>query len=833
MIILKEKNAMMLRNQFFCCFLLVLAHVVVGQTPQDAIPTDPAIRMGKLDNGILYFIRLNEKPEDRAELRLAVHAGSNQEDDDQQGLAHFVEHMAFNGTKNFEKSELVDYLESIGTRFGPDLNAYTSFDETVYMLQARTDTMALLEKGLLILEDWAQGVTFEDEEIDKERGVVLSEYRSRLGAEQRMQNKWLPIVYKGSRYADRLPIGKPEIIENGSYETVKRFYNDWYRPELMSVIAVGDFDLDWMEKEIITRFSKIAAKEGKDDRKDYDIPMHKETRVAVVTDPEASFTRVQLSYKHPHVATKNLSDFRQGLVRSLYNRMLSARLEELTQQADPPFTFGYSGYGSSFSPLVDEYDGYAFASEGQSMKALKALLVENKRVLNHGFLSSELERAKTNLMKRMESSLKEKDKTESRQFAMQLVYHFLENNPIPSVEQRFALYEQLMPGIELEEINQLAQRWITKENRTVIISGPEKEGLVVPTDEEILALLDEVDGLEVGPYEDQVSDEPLLAAQLEAIEFTDEVKHEELGITELTLANGIKVVLKPTDFKNDEINMESFSNGGHSLVSDEDFMEATSITSILGESGIGNFNSIELGKKLTGKKVRVNPYISSLTEGIDGSCSPDDLETMFQLTYLAVTQPRKDADALKAYVAKQKSFFSNMMSNPQYYFYSQSSKIKFGDHPRRQFPPKIEDLESIDLDRAFEIFQDRFTDLDDLTFIFVGNFEEETIKPLIAKYIGNLPTSDRTETWKDLDIDLVKGKVEELFYRGATPKSLIDMTWHSPYDGWEAEERMAYNFMISVLRIKLREAMREDEGGVYGVRVSGFSFEVPRSLPID
>ena len=807
-----------------CCF-----HAYAQPSMDQSIPADPAYRSGTLDNGIKYYIRQNEKPEDRAELRLVVKAGSNQEDDDQQGLAHFVEHMAFNGTAHFAKSELVDYLESIGTRFGPDLNAYTSFDETVYMLQVRTDSLELLQKGMLILEDWAHGISFEDEEIDKERGVVESERRSGLGAGQRMRNKWLPVIYGGSRYAERIPIGKADIVKNAPYSALRRFYRDWYRPDLMAVVAVGDIDVDWMEKAITDHFAKIAAVETPRSRQDYDIPRHRETKIAVVSDEEAPYTQLQVSYKHDATTVKSLGDYRESLVRSLFNQMLNDRLQELTKSAEPPFLFASSGYGGSFSPLVDEYRSFSVAAEGQSLKALKVLLIENERVRKHGFLASELERAKTDMLKAMERQVKEKDKTESEAFASELVYHYLEENPVPSVDQEMALHEELLPGIRLEEISSLAQKWITVENRSVLITGPRKEGVVMPTEAQILSLLEEVQKMDIPPYEDKVLDGPLLARELTPVEITAEQNVEAIGVTELTLANGIRVVLKPTDFKNDEIMMQSFSKGGNSLYPDTDYMNASTADAIVQESGVGQFNSIQLQKKLTGQRVRVSPYIGELYEGINGSCSPDDLETMLKLVYLYVAEPRKDADAFQSFLSKQKSFLANMMANPQMYFYSQSSKIKYGDQIRRSFPPTVEDLESIDLARAMEIYRDRFLDTDDYVFMFVGNFEVEAMKPLLAKYLGNLPATDREETWKDLGIRMKTGKIAEEFARGEAPRTQVELTWHGDYDDWEASDRLAYAMMTSVLSIKLREAMREDEGGVYGVRVSGSPSKIPVS----
>ena len=820
-----------MKNKLFYLLTLLFLGVCTILTAQPSmgqpIPVDPAYRSGTLDNGIKYYIRKNAKPENRAELRLAVKAGSNQEDDDQQGLAHFVEHMAFNGTTNFAKSELVDYLESIGTRFGPDLNAYTSFDETVYMLQVRTDTLELLQKGMLILEDWAHRITFEDEEIDKERGVVESERRSGLGASQRMRNKWLPVIYGGSRYAERIPIGKSDIVNNAPYSAFKRFYEDWYRPDLMAVIVVGDVDVEWMEKTIKDNFAKIAGPDNPRTRQVYDIPRHKETKIAVVTDEEAPYTQLQVSYKHDAVPIKSLGDYRESLIRSLFNQMLNDRLQELSKSAEPPFLFASSGYGGSFSPLVDEYQSFGVTAEGQSMNGLKTLLIENKRALQHGFLASELERTKTDMLKSLERQVKEKDKTESDRFASDLVYHYLQANPIPSVEQEMELHQQFLPGIRLEEISALAQQWITAENRSVLILGPQKEGLVMPTEAEILALLDEVQAMDVPPYEDKVLDGPLLTTELQPANITDEREIAAIGATELTLANGIRVVLKPTDFKNDEIMMQSFSEGGNSLYPDADYMNANMADAIIQESGVGQFNSIQLQKKLTGQRVRVSPYIGELYEGINGSCSPDDLETMLKLVYLYVTEPRKDETAFQSFLSKQKSFLANMMVNPQMYFYSKTSKIKYGDQPRRKFPPTVEDLEAIDLDRSLEIYRDRFTDTDDYIFMFVGNFEVEAMKPLLAKYLGNLPATEREETWKDLGIRMKTGKITEEFARGEAPRTQVELTWHGDYDDWESEQRMAYAMMTSVLSIKLREAMREDEGGVYGVRVSGSPSKIP------
>lgn len=799
--------------------------IKVDENTVKELPVDPDVRMGTLDNGIRYYIRKNQKPENRAELRLAVRAGAMQEDEDQLGLAHFVEHMAFNGSKNFEKNELIDYLETIGTKFGPDLNAYTSFDETVYMLQARTDSAELLKKGLLILEDWASGISFDGEEIDKERGVVVSEWRSSLSPDQRIFNKTLPVVYQGSRYAKRLPIGDPEIIKNADYETVKRFYNDWYRPDLMAVIVVGDVDMDDMEEEIKNRFSKVEATDNPRERKSYDVPPHKETLISVVGDPEAAFTRVQLVYKHPHIPINDFETFRKSIVHSLYNRMLSSRLEELSKQGDPPFTFAYSGYGRDLGD-IDTYEGYAFVAEGAALRGLQTLLVENERVRKHGFTQTELDRQKTELLKRMESAVKEKDKTDSRRFASAYVYNYLKDNPIPSVEQREKLYKILMPTIKLVEVNQLAKKWITNENRVVVITGPEKEESPLPSKESVHQVLDTIKTLTIEPYVDSFNDAPLLDKKLKPVKLSKEKRYEAIDVTEFTLANGVRIILKPTDFKNDEILMESYSRGGTSLYGDDIYQSASAATSIIQESGIGAFDAIQLDKKLAGKKVRVFPFVGELFEGINGGCSPEDLETMLKMVYLYFTEPRKDETAVQSYVAKQKSIFKNLMSNPQYYFYDQTSKIKYKNHPRRGWPDEAQ-LESITLEDAYSVYTDRFADASDFTFVFVGNFEVEAMKNTLATYLGNLPSSQRKEDFKDLDIDIAKGKIDKQFKRGEAPKALVELTWHGDDFDWSKENALQFQSMINLLRIKMRESMREDKGGVYGVRVSGSPSKYP------
>lgn len=795
-------------------------------TLEQKLPLRPDVRMGQLPNGLRYYVAFNAKPEDRAELYLAVNAGSVQEDEDQLGVAHFVEHMAFNGTTHFEKNELVDYLELTGTRFGADLNAYTSFDETVYTLHARTDSLELLEKGLLILEDWAHGVTFEEEEIDKERGVVISEWRTRLSAEQRMQQEYFPVMYQGSRYAERLPIGEPEIIENVDPERIRQFYRDWYRPDLMAVIAVGDFDLDWVEKQIVERFGDIPAPANPRERKQYSVPGHEQTLYSIVTDKEAAFTSARIMYKHKDEKVTKVKDYRQSLLQSFYNRMLNFRMQEIGLQADPPFTFAYSGYGGDVGDLAT-YTVSTQTPEGKLIQGLEAALTETKRALVHGFTQPELDRQKAEFLKSAERAYRERDKMESNRLAYGCVYHFLQENPLLDPEQTFALYQQLLPGITLKEVNEVGEDWITDENRVVVVTGPEKEEAHLPSQDELEAMFERLQTIAVEPYAEELTEAPLLDADLKETGFVSEQHFESVDVYELELQNGVKVVLKPTDFKNDEILMSAFSPGGHSLYDDQEYFTASMASSVIAQGGVGAFDYINLQKKLSGKTVNVGPYIGELYEGISANCAPEDFETMLQMVYLYFTEPRKDSDMLQSYISRRKSILQNLTVSPEYYYAIATSRIKYGDHPRRQPIETEADLDGIDLDRAMEIYRDRFADAGDFTFILVGNFVVEEIKPLLSTYLGNLPSTGRDEQWRDVDADLLGGVIDSTFVRGQAPKARVDITFHGDFDYFDAENRYNFSSMISVLQIEMRESMREEQGGVYGVSLRGFNSPEP------
>ncbi len=790
------------------------------------IPVGNEIKVGKLDNGLTYYIRKNTKPENRLELRLAVNAGSILEDDDQLGLAHFTEHMAFNGTENFEKNEIVNYLQSIGVQFGADLNAYTSFDETVYMIQSiPTDNEEFIEKGFQILADWAHGVTFEHEEIDKERGVVIEEWRRGRGASQRMRDEWFPIVFENSRYADRLPIGTKDILENFDYETIKRFYKDWYRPSLMAIVAVGDLEVDEMEQLIKDKFGKIPASENPREREMYPVPDHADVKIAVVTDKEASQNQVALYYKQDNEEEENLGDYRKFLTYRLFTGMLNQRLRELTQQADPPFIFGSAYYGD-FVRTKDFYALSAAVAENGIEKGLKTLLEQNEKVKQYGFTQTELDRYKSQLLVRYEQAYKEREKTESRNYADEYVRNFLENEPIPGIAFEYRFAEKYLPSISLEDINKLTDKFITNENRVVLITAPEKEGAEVPTEEEVMHILDEAENMEVEAYVDAAVASTLMETLPKPGKVTEEKKRDAIGVTELTLSNGVKVILKPTDFKADEILMSSFSPGGNSLYPTEEYPSSLFADNIITQSGVTDFSAIDLQKFLSDKTAGANPYISELQEGMRGSAAPKDLETMLQLAHLYFTAPRKDQNAFQGYLSRLKAYFANVMSDPSNYYYDQLSRIMTQNHPRGGTYPTQEELNAVDFDETYNIYNDRFADASDFTFVFVGNFEVETIKPLLESYLGSLPSTNRNESWKDVGIRPPEGVVEKTINKGTDPKSIVTISFTGDFD-YNKDEAFKLNSLIEALNIKLIEQIREESSGVYSIRAMADAEKYP------
>ena len=797
--------------------------VVLHAIELPSLENDESVKIGKLQNGLQYYIQKNAKPENRAELRLVVKAGSLHEDADQLGLAHFIEHMAFNGSKNFDKNELVNYLESVGSKFGPDLNAYTSFDETVYMLQVRTDDEEQFAKGLLVLSDWSYGLTFDPEEIDKERGVVISEWRSRLSAQQRMLNKTLPILFKGSRYANRLPIGDPDIIKNASYETIKRFYYKWYRPDLMAVMITGDIDVNLVEDQVVTLFDQVPKALGSTGKRKYDVPYHDETLIKVNSDPEAPFTEVQLIHKHDAKIAKTTWDYRERLVKDLYSSMLNARLSEKTKSDDPPFLFGINNWGRYIGPTYAYY-GFARALDGGSMKALKVLLEENERAKRHGFQETEMARAKAALKAKAETELKEVGKTDSRKLIQKNINHFLHDEIILSVADKYKLIEQFLDGIKLAEINQVAEDLARDENRVIVINAPEKEGVKLPTEMEIRKLLGEVEKSKIEPYKDWTNDAPLFEGELVPINVKGK-KDEVSQVTTYDLPNGASVHIKTTDFNNDQIVFHALAKGGVSMFDKSDYLAAQLSPAIVEQSGLGNFTNVELQKKLTGKTLKLRSYVGGYYHGSRGQCAPKDLETLLQMVYLGFYPPRQDLSAFKSVIKKQADLYSNVLSDPRYYFINETNKVLSGNDPRKTFPT-TENINLISQQKALDDYVKCFSDASNFDFFLVGNIDDAALK-MILDYIGNLPTSNRKLTNKSMGVSFPESNRLE-WEMGEAPKTFVQISYHIDKD-YDPDFAFKFSRLKDVLNIKLREELREDKGGVYGVRLYSSVSRLPEN----
>ncbi|MCI4668862.1 MAG: insulinase family protein [Bacteroidia bacterium] len=795
--------------------LLTSAFVWAQPSMDDPIPFDKNTVVGKLENGFTYYIKKNTKPENFAEVRLAVNAGSVLETDKQLGLAHFVEHMCFNGTKNFPGNGVVDFLQSIGSRFGAHVNAYTSFDETVYMLRIPTEDDEIFSKGIQVMEDWAHQVNFSDEEIDKERGVIVEEWRTGQGPNQRMNNQIFPTIFYKSKYAERLPIGKLDVLKSFEYQTLKDFYNKWYRPDYMALVVVGDVDVEKTEALIKEKFSKIAKPAAPLERPNFQMPDHQETIFQAVRDAEAPVNVMRLLFKQESKNTLTLGDYRESMVRSLTTSMLQSRLSEKTEDPSAPFSFAGISYSGVFGIRAkDAYSLFAVFPEGKALMSLETMLIENKKASKYGFTQSELDRTKTAFLSSLEKQFNEKDKTNSRSIVMKYVYHFLNESPAPGIENQLALYKNYLPGITLEEVNAMMKSFITENNQVVILTGPEKESNVFPTEDEVMATFDKVKDIEVTAYEDNVASGPLLENIPTAGSIKSENKIESIGVTELTLSNGVKVVLKPTNFQNDQVMMRAYSKGGNSLYPDSDYMSAAFSDALVGSSGLGNFDNIQLEKYLSDKQLQLNPFIGELSEGMNGNFSPKDIETFFQMVHLYFTQPKIDEKVFQSTMNRFKGIFPTLLNLPEQWFSNATSEYLYNGSIRRKGIFSVEEMDMVKPNRVLEIFKDRFADADDFTFMFVGNFEVEEFKEYLTTYIATLPVKEGAENWKDPGVKVREGKLSKNFYKGQEDKSLVRLMYRGDMD-WEGSERSHIKALGEALAIMLVKSLREEKGGVY------------------
>jgi zinc protease len=787
----------------------------------DPIPIGPQVKTGKLANGLTYYIQKNNRPEKRVELRLVVKVGSVVEDDDQQGLAHFTEHMAFNGSRHFKKHELISYLQSIGVKFGADLNAYTSFDETVYILPVPTDKKENLETGFLVLQDWAQGVLLNDVEIDQERGIILEEARLRKGANDRMTKVLLPEAFRGSKYAERLPIGKEAIIKDFKYDAIRRFYADWYRPDLMAVVVVGDIEPDQAEKMIQGYFSQLKNP-LKERVRDYaPIPQRIESKGLVITDKEATNNIVMIRYPlRPAKADQSMFDYRQNTIQSLMEAMFAQRMQELTQQVNAPFLAGSSSLGQ----IVRGYEAYTSVvvlGRDGAQTAINAVVQENERARQFGFSAEELERAKKMRMRAFESMYSEREKTNSSVYAAEYIRNFLVQEALPGSVNEYAYQTELLPTIMLKEVNHYASQSIPDGGtKLVVYMGADKADAPTPLGVTLLQLVSAAEKMPVLAREEKKLASKLMQRPAVSGSIVSETHNAQLGLYELELSNGVKLILKPTDFKNDQVLMSAMRFGGQSLYDEADKFNAYYSNAIAGSMGLKDFSPTEVMKILAGKSSQVQTSSSYYVDKFSAFSSSADTETLFQLLYLRMSSPRKDNDLFDAYIKRSQDATKNAMANPEAIFNDQLVSTLYNHHSRLVYTARPEDFSNIQLERAMTIFGERFGSAKGLTFILVGSFDVEKIKPLLTAYLANLPVTDVASNYRDLGVRPVTGVVKKEVRVGREAKSRVSLTF-TGVAAYSSEESLRFEAMLDVLNLRITDILREKMSLIYSGNASG------------
>ncbi|KJD36342.1 hypothetical protein PW52_07085 [Tamlana sedimentorum] len=792
---------------------------------QNNIPNDPSIKIGKLKNGLTYYIKRNAKPKNKAELRLVLKAGSILEDQDQLGLAHFIEHMAFNGTKHFPKNELINYLQSIGVEFGADLNAHTSFDETVYKLSVPTDNETL-KTSLQVLRDWADGITFDHEEIDKERGVVAEELRARNGVGSRMYYQSIPVLTNNSRYAERAPIGTLDVILNAKYSALKRFYNDWYRPDLMALVFVGDFNLEQIEQQIKTTFSGIKSTKKPRERLYYNIPNNDKPAVTVQSDKEATGSKVSIYVKRLEDEVNTLNDLKQVVLQRLYSGMLRQRLSEIEVQPNAPFLSAKAGIGN-FLATTDSYFLGASLKENQLLNGIEGLLIESERAKRYGFTESELKRYKKLFLNNADIRRKEDGKLSNKYYVEQYIDNFTSKTPIPSDNFSYNFYKDILPSITVADVNAISEKWVRDDNMAIVVNTVQKEGVNTPKNEQVIALIDKVKKLELEPYVDKLSNVKLLETPPNQGRIVATDYNKEVDVTTWKLANGITIIVKPTTFQNDLISMSGFRSGGSSTAPDSIYVSARNAGNIISKSGVNGISNINLEKLSMGKTVKVSPRINYYDDLFSGSSSSKDLEYMMQLVHLYFTNPNKDENVFGAFKESLKSVYKNQDDSPGAYFEKGIAKHITNSH-LRAMPLTVDQIEGeLQLDEAFNFYKSRFSNANGFTFIFVGSFKLEHLKPLVEQYIGSLPANINVESKsKDTGLRYATGVGRKVFYKGISDKSTVDLRFTGNID-FSLEEKENLSLLAKLLKIKLTEELREKMSGVYGVRVSSFASNKP------
>ena len=797
---------------------------------KESAPVDPAVRIGKLDNGMTYYIRHNEEPKERASFYIIQNVGALLENDDQNGLAHFLEHMAFNGTQHFPGKGIINTLEKHGVSFGRNINAYTSFGETVYNLSdVPVKREGLVDTCLLVLNDWADFLLLTEEEIDAERGVISEEWRTRRTAGFRMQRQFLPVLLNDSKYMNRDVIGDLDVIKNFKYETLRDFYNEWYRTDLQAIAIVGDIDVDVVEQKVKALFSKIEPIKNPQKREFYEVPDHKEPLYILASDKEADSYSVSLYIKHkaPETSEKNLNYLREQTIQSLFGMMARDRITELLQKGVTPFISGSIGYGG----LVSGYQVFsasATAKPDQDDVAFKSIYTEAQRIYQHGFSATELERAKTNLLTSLESRYKQRDKISNDQYASDYKSNYIDGEPITSIDFDWEFMQKVLPTISVEEVSAKAKQWMTPENRVIVVMGPDKPEAKHLTKEEAFSIMSEIDQSKVEPYADQVVSTDLIKKELTGSKIKSTKKLPEFNAVEWTLGNETKVVYRLADYEKDQVSLIALSNGGSSKVENDKVASAMMLSQFMGSFGMGEYDATALKKALTGKKASLGVGLSDLNESFSGSSTPKDFETMMQLLYLQFENPRFDKEAYDALLGRYKAYVANMANNPQKIIGDSLNLIFTCKNPRTKLMTP-EFFDEISMEQMETIYRDRFVDAGDFTYIIVGNIDEETARTMAEKYIGSLTNLPRNENWMDRKIEWPKGKtVREIEIPLEVKKSTVVVNYMAKME-YSLEQNMLLYVFRDILNLRYLEEIREKEGGTYGVRVSANSSKIPNA----
>ena len=795
-------------------------------------PVDPAVRIGHLDNGLTYYIRHNEEPKDQAHFYIAQKVGSILEDEPQRGLAHFLEHMCFNGTEHFPGNGLIKYLESIGVKFGADLNAYTSIDETVYNIDnVPVAAPGAIDSCLWILHDWADGLLLEADDIDHERGVIHEEWRSRQNAQMRMYDQILPKIYPGNKYAERMPIGLIEVIDNFPYQAIRDYYEKWYRPDQQGIVVVGDIDVDEIEAKIRDIFGPIEAPADPAERYYVQVADNAEPIVAIATDREQQHTMSMVSLKHdpfPAEMKSNLSYFLYSYSISMIESMLGQRIDEIRQLPEPPFVAAGIGDGEFFlSKTKSAFSGTVITTEDGIVEGLTSVYREMLRAIRGGFTATEYERARSNYLTQIESAYNERSKTKSVTYCNQYVRNFIDNEPIPGIENTYTIAGQLAANIPVEMINTMLSQLTGPDNMVVVCMLPDKEGVSYPSEEELLSALRAVEAEDIPPYQDDAVDEPLVS-ELPTPGRVVKTAPAPFGYTKYTLSNGATVYVKSTDFKADQIVMSAVSEGGLSLYSDSEALNLSEVSSVYDLGGLGNFSTTALRKALSGKNASVGMYVDTYTEGFNGYSTPKDLETLLQLTYLYFTAPRMDEDAFKSYVSRCKASMANVELNPNTALRDTINSVVYHNHPRA-VRVKADDFDRLDYGRMMQIASERLANAADFSFVFTGNVDTEVLIPLVERYIGSLPAGGKKEKRRDVKLNISRGEMTASFEKEMQIPMATAIFLESGKAKYTLKDNMSLDIASQILNIIYTEEIREKEGGTYGVSVNSGTKWFPKS----